>query len=313
MKIKKSKQTLKKPRKQKELFYKLSNGQKKSFIHDINPELKEVNIILNGLPKLNVSVLNMVIEIPKNTNKKMEISVDKLFNPIIQDTKNGKLRTVPAEKITNLRKYKEPLPTLHTNTNIQYYMRDIWPVGSKGYSQFSYGAIPKTFEDASHKESLRDYYTKFPSSKKYAGDGDPLDIFLINDFKKRESGEIVRVVVIGIFPMIDDNEIDWKLIAVPYLKKKSLRSSSLSTIRINLSEDEIELYRLWFQHYKDKVINGNLKSGGVKIGTNLGPKVATKVIKHCLKEYQNIIQGQHNNHLKNLKLYSSFQLLKQLK
>lgn len=308
--MKNNRRTLKKPRKQKELFYKSENGQTKSFIHQISPELDSSTIILNGVPKSNLTVLNIVIEIPKNTKKKLEMSVDKLFNPIIQDTKNGKLRTVPAEKLTNLRKYKEFLPTLHSNPNYKYKMSDIWPVGSKGYSLFSYGAIPQTFEDASQKESLQDYHKKYPSSKKYAGDGDPLDIFLINDSKNRKSGDIVKVIVVGVFPMIDDNEIDWKLIAVPYIKPKSLTSKSLSNIQISISENDLELYRLWFQHYKDKVIDGRLKTGGVKIWKNMGPKVATKVIKHCMFQYKKIISGEHRNNSKNLKLFNSYQMLK---
>lgn len=40
------------------------------------------------------SVLNMVVEIPRWTNAKLEISKDKPFNPILQDTKKGKLRYV---------------------------------------------------------------------------------------------------------------------------------------------------------------------------------------------------------------------------
>ncbi len=39
-------------------------------------------------------VLNMVVEIPRWTNAKLEISKDVPFNPIKQDVKKGKLRYV---------------------------------------------------------------------------------------------------------------------------------------------------------------------------------------------------------------------------
>ncbi len=39
-------------------------------------------------------VLNMIVEIPRWTNAKMEISKSDAFNPIKQDTKKGKLRFV---------------------------------------------------------------------------------------------------------------------------------------------------------------------------------------------------------------------------
>jgi len=39
-------------------------------------------------------VLNMVVEIPRNSNAKLEVSKDELMNPIKQDVKKGKLRFV---------------------------------------------------------------------------------------------------------------------------------------------------------------------------------------------------------------------------
>lgn len=65
------------------------------------------------------TILNMVVEIPRWTNAKMEISKKECFNPIIQDTKKGKLR----------------------------FVRNCFP--HHGYI-FNYGALPQTFEDPSH-------------------------------------------------------------------------------------------------------------------------------------------------------------------
>jgi len=42
----------------------------------------------------NNDILNMVVEIPRWTNAKMEISKEEPFNPIKQDTKKGRLRFV---------------------------------------------------------------------------------------------------------------------------------------------------------------------------------------------------------------------------
>jgi len=39
-------------------------------------------------------IANMVVEIPKGTQPKLEVNKDELFNPIKQDIKNGKLRIV---------------------------------------------------------------------------------------------------------------------------------------------------------------------------------------------------------------------------
>ncbi|KAK4251858.1 inorganic pyrophosphatase [Corynascus novoguineensis] len=70
------------------------------------------------------TILNMVVEIPRWTNAKLEISKDELLNPIKQDTKKGKLR----------------------------YVRNCFP--HKGYL-WNYGAFPQTWEDpnAVHPET----------------------------------------------------------------------------------------------------------------------------------------------------------------
>lgn len=62
------------------------------------------------------TILNMVVEIPRWTNAKLEISKDELLNPIKQDVKKGKLR----------------------------FVRNCFP--HKGYL-WNYGAFPQTWED----------------------------------------------------------------------------------------------------------------------------------------------------------------------
>lgn len=65
------------------------------------------------------TILNMIVEVPRWTNAKMEISKDLALNPIIQDTKKGKLR----------------------------FVRNCFP--HHGYIH-NYGAFPQTWEDPNH-------------------------------------------------------------------------------------------------------------------------------------------------------------------
>nr|XP_005495234.2 LOW QUALITY PROTEIN: uncharacterized protein LOC102071497 [Zonotrichia albicollis] len=67
------------------------------------------------------NVFNMVVEVPRWTNAKMEISTKEPLNPIKQDVKKGKLR----------------------------FVANVFP--HKGYI-WNYGAIPQTWEDPSHKD-----------------------------------------------------------------------------------------------------------------------------------------------------------------
>lgn len=70
----------------------------------------------NGQP-----TFNFVCEIPRWTNAKMEIATGKKLNPIVQDTKKGKLR----------------------------YVHNIFP--HHGYI-WNYGALPQTWENPKHKD-----------------------------------------------------------------------------------------------------------------------------------------------------------------
>ncbi|OWB57444.1 hypothetical protein B5S28_g3388 [[Candida] boidinii] len=65
-------------------------------------------------------ILNMVVEIPRWTNGKLEITKEQKLNPIIQDTKKGKLR----------------------------FVRNCFP--HHGYIH-NYGAFPQTWEDPNHE------------------------------------------------------------------------------------------------------------------------------------------------------------------
>ncbi|XP_070308360.1 inorganic pyrophosphatase 2, mitochondrial isoform X2 [Odocoileus virginianus] len=71
------------------------------------------------------NVFNMVVEVPRWTNAKMEIATKEPLNPIKQDVKDGKLR----------------------------YVANIFP--HKGYI-WNYGALPQTWEDPHRKDKSTD-------------------------------------------------------------------------------------------------------------------------------------------------------------
>nr|XP_039249739.1 inorganic pyrophosphatase-like [Styela clava] len=92
------------------IYYKNSEGQYISPLHDI-PWL------VSESPR----VYNMVCEVPRWTNSKMEIATKESLNPIKQDVKKGKLR----------------------------YVANCFP--HRGYI-WNYGAIPQTWENPGHKD-----------------------------------------------------------------------------------------------------------------------------------------------------------------
>jgi len=90
--------------------YFLKDGKPISPFHDIPLWFDKEN-----------GIANMVVEIPRNTNAKMEISTGEPLNPIKQDIKKGKLR----------------------------FVDNVFPF--KGYI-WNYGAFPQTWEYPGHKD-----------------------------------------------------------------------------------------------------------------------------------------------------------------
>ncbi|XP_030059362.1 inorganic pyrophosphatase isoform X2 [Microcaecilia unicolor] len=90
------------------IFFKNAKGEYISPFHDIPLYADEEK-----------NVFNMVVEVPRWTNAKMEINTKDPLNPIKQDIKKGKLR----------------------------YVANVFP--HKGYI-WNYGALPQTWEDPKH-------------------------------------------------------------------------------------------------------------------------------------------------------------------
>jgi len=68
---------------------------------------------------------------------------------------------------------------------------------------FNYGAFPQTWEDPRIKSKYTNKY----------GDDDPLDVIEIG-MNRIEIGEVIPVKILGIIPLIDSNETDWKVIVI---------------------------------------------------------------------------------------------------
>ncbi|XP_030094986.1 inorganic pyrophosphatase 2, mitochondrial isoform X1 [Serinus canaria] len=109
------------------LYFKNADGKYISPFHDIplfagSKEDKEIPAKRSKTTGSEV-LFNMIVEVPRWTNAKMEIATEEPLNPIKHDTKKGKLR----------------------------YVANIFP--HKGYI-WNYGALPQTWEDPNHTDNL---------------------------------------------------------------------------------------------------------------------------------------------------------------
>lgn len=150
---------------------------------------------------------NMVVEIPKMTKAKMEVSTKEKSNPIAQDIKKGKLRD-----------YHGPI---------------FW----------NYGCLPQTWEDpnAEHPEL------------KIFGDDDPIDVVEIGS-AALAMGSVKEVKVLGVLGMIDDGELDWKVLAIATDDELASTFNDVDDVPDSIKAGIREWFR-WYKTPDDKPVN----------------------------------------------------------
>ncbi len=99
-------------------------------------------------------------------------------------------------------KRDEPLnPIFHDEEdNAPRFRENVWPYKAH---PFLYGSIPQTWESPNFNHS----FTGFP------GDNDPMDLFDIGQ-DPGYYGQIKQVKILGSLAVVDEDETDWKMLAI---------------------------------------------------------------------------------------------------
>jgi len=193
----------------------------------------------HDIPYKTNGVYNMVVEIPKMTKAKMEISTKEKDNPIAQDVKKGKLRD-----------YHGPI---------------FW----------NYGCIPQTWEDP---------FELHPDLNVF-GDNDPIDVVEIGS-KALKMGSVTEIKPLGIIAMIDDGELDWKVLAVSTDDPLSLNYNDIDDVPLTITNGVREWFR-WYKIPDGKPLN--------RFGFDekfLNAENAVKTIDETHKSWKKLISGE---------------------
>ncbi|KAK4700266.1 inorganic pyrophosphatase, partial [Phenoliferia sp. Uapishka_3] len=215
---------------------------------------------------------NDVLE-PANrwSNAKMEISKSEHFNPILQDTKKGKLRFV-----RNCFPHKgyiwnygfvsraPPFPLLMTLINVR--------------STHFFSAFPQTWEDpnAMHPET------------KANGDDDPVDVCEIGE-AIGYVGQVKQVKVLGIMALLDEGETDWKVIVVDVNDPLASKLNDIEDVERHLP-GLIRATNEWFRIYK--IPDGKPENQFAFSGEAKNRKYATEIIHECNEAWKRLMSGQ---------------------
>ncbi|KAK9832579.1 hypothetical protein WJX81_000316 [Elliptochloris bilobata] len=104
---------------------------------------------------------------------------------------------------------------------------------------WNYGLLPQTWEDPAHKAE---------DVGGVAGDNDPVDVVEIGE-QALDMGGVYAVKPLAVLAMIDDGELDWKIVAI---RANDPRAASVNDVEDVEREfpGELEKIRVWFQDYK---------------------------------------------------------------
>ena len=140
---------------------------------------------------------------------------------------------------------------------------------------WNYGCLPQTWEDPN-------VLNKDVNCK---GDNDPVDVVEIGS-KAIAMGSVVKVKVLGCLAMIDDGELDWKLIAIDAADPMAAKMNDIGDV----PKEVVSGIREWFRWYKtpdDKPLN----AFGFKEEA-LSKKVALEVITETNGYWANLKSGK---------------------
>lgn len=138
----------------------------------------------------------------------------------------------------------------------------------------NYGALPQTWEDPTQLDELT----------QLRGDNDPVDICEIGAVKHKR-GSVIGVKVLGALGLIDEGELDWKIIAIDHTDPLADKLNSIKDVE-NLAPDLLNALRDWFQIYK--LPSGKPKNEFAFNGAYLDRDQAHKIIEHTNKQWTDL-------------------------
>ncbi|KAK9823924.1 hypothetical protein WJX72_006397 [[Myrmecia] bisecta] len=147
---------------------------------------------------------------------------------------------------------------------------------------WNYGMLPQTWEDPMHLT---------PEADNAGGDNDPVDVVEIGS-ATLVTGGVYKVKPLGVYAMIDDGEVDWKVIAINVDDPKAASVNDVEDVEREFP-GELEKILTWFRDYK--IPDGKPANKFGYDSQALNKEFALDVIKETHTFYNNLKNGQREN------------------
>eukprot|EP00580_Thalassiosira_gravida_P000555 CAMPEP_0201608642 /NCGR_PEP_ID=MMETSP0492-20130828/8490_1 /ASSEMBLY_ACC=CAM_ASM_000837 /TAXON_ID=420259 /ORGANISM="Thalassiosira gravida, Strain GMp14c1" /LENGTH=276 /DNA_ID=CAMNT_0048073535 /DNA_START=59 /DNA_END=889 /DNA_ORIENTATION=+ len=157
-------------------------------------------------------------------------SADGTYNAVIEIPKMTKAKMEVATKEEN-----NPIAQDIKKGNLRDYHGPIF---------WNYGCLPQTWEDPN---------VEHPELKCF-GDDDPIDVVEIGS-KSLAMGTVQEVKPLGVIAMIDDGELDWKVIAIATDDELAKEYNDIDDVPDAVKDGIREWFR-WYKTPDDKPLNG---------------------------------------------------------
>jgi inorganic pyrophosphatase len=137
---------------------------------------------------------------------------------------------------------------------------------------WNYGYVPQTWEDPA---------VRFPGTA-FPGDGDPVDVVELGARSMRR-GEVAKVRIVSALALIDEGEIDWKLIAMSLDDERAGDIRTLDDLlrHVPTALDEV---REWYRIYK--IAEGKPGNQYMFDGEPCNAELCVRVIEETHEQWQ---------------------------
>lgn len=155
------------------------------------------------------------------------------------------------------------------------FVRNLFPY--HGYIH-NYGAFPQTWEDPTVKHDVDDLY----------GDGDPLDVCEIGS-EVLPTGTVKTVKILGSLALVDDGELDWKVIVVNVDDALANEVYDIHDVFVKCP-GLLEATRQWFRDYK--LPDGKAQNKFALSGAYRNLKETIETIVECHHAWRKLVEGK---------------------